>query len=72
MALPEFTGLNYAPSYTGYDGEGKSSIDYKSNADQMNTFYWLRKSLTDARKEMTLTCLSIIFLLICLFDYPSL
>ena len=49
--MAEFTGLNYAPSYTDYDGEGKSSIDYKSNSDQMNTFYWLRKSLTDARKE---------------------
>lgn len=58
MALPEFTGLNYAPSYTGYDGEGKSSIDYKSNADQMNTFYWLRKSLTDARKESYFTPLA--------------
>ena len=39
--------LNYnAPA----DGQ-KSSIDASSNSDQLNTFYWLKKSLIDARKD---------------------
>lgn len=50
-----FTGLQYEPNYTDGTNNGKSSIDYKSNADQMNTFYWIRKSLTDARKESYFT-----------------
>lgn len=52
MALEKFTGLNYDPAYgPETDSQHKSSIDYKSNSDQMNTYYWLRKSLTDAAKE---------------------
>lgn len=50
MALEKFTGLNFDPQYES-PNEGKSSIDYSSNSDQMNTFYWLRKSLTEAAKE---------------------
>ena len=39
--------LNYnAPA----DGQ-KSSIDKGSNSDQMNTFFWLKKSLIESRKE---------------------
>lgn len=53
----KFTGLNYDPGYES-PNEGKSSIDYSSNSDQMNTFYWLRKSLTDARKESYFTQLA--------------
>lgn len=52
-----FTGLNYEPGYDG-DDKGKSSIDYKSKSDQMNTYYWLRKSLTDAAKESFFTQLA--------------
>lgn len=52
-----FTGLNYDPGYTN-DNKGKSSIDYESNSSQMNTYYWLRKSLTDARKESYFTQLA--------------
>lgn len=58
MALEKFTGLNYDPNYADGTNNGKSSIDYKSNSDQMNTFYWLRKSLTDARKESYFTPLA--------------
>lgn len=53
-----FTGLQYDPGYADGTNDGKSTIDYKSNADQMNTFYWLRKSLTDAQKEMYFTQLA--------------
>lgn len=53
----KFTGLQYAPEYTGADA-GKSTIDYSSNSDQMNTFYWIRKSLTDAAKEAYFTQLA--------------
>jgi N4-gp56 family major capsid protein len=52
-----FTGLQYDPGYTGANA-GKSSIDYASPSDQMNTFYWLRKSLTEARKEAYFTPLA--------------
>ena len=38
--------LNYNAPAEG----SKSSID-SANSDQMNTFFWLRKSLTTARKE---------------------
>ena len=58
MALEKFTGLNYDPNYTDGTNNGKSSIDYQSKSDQMNTFYWLRKSLTDARKESFFTPLA--------------
>lgn len=45
--------LNYnAPS----DGQ-KSTID-GANSDQMNTFFWLKKSIIDARKEMFFTPLA--------------
>ena len=40
-----FTGLQYEPNYTDGTNNSKSTIDYKSNADQMNTFYWIRKAL---------------------------
>lgn len=41
-----FTGLNYkAPDDT------PSSIDAHTNNKQMNTFFWLKKALIDARKE---------------------
>ena len=53
-----FTGLNYDPAYADGVNDGKSSIDYGSNSSQMNTFYWLRKSLTDARKEAYFTQLA--------------
>ena len=53
-----FTGLNYDPNYTDGTNNGKSSIDYSSNSNQMNTFYWLRKSLADARKESYFTPLA--------------
>lgn len=53
-----FTGLQYDPNYTDGTNNGKSSIDYSSNSDQMNTFYWLRKSLTEARKESFFTPLA--------------
>lgn len=53
-----FTGLQYEPNYSDGTNNGKSTIDYKSNADQMNTFYWIRKSLTDARKESYFTQLA--------------
>ena len=57
--MPEkFTGLNYDPGYTDGTNNGKSSIDYQSNSDQMNTFYWLRRSLTEARKESYFTPLA--------------
>lgn len=52
-----FTGLQYDPGYSD-DNEGKSTIDYESNSNQMNTYYWLRKSLTDARKEAYFTQLA--------------
>jgi N4-gp56 family major capsid protein len=39
--------LNYNAPIEGQ----KSTIDAKSNADQLNTFYWLKKSLIDAKKE---------------------
>lgn len=39
--------LNYnAPA----EGD-KSTIDLQSNSDQLNTFYWLKKSIIDARKD---------------------
>ena len=53
MALREFTGLQYNP-----EGADKSSIDNGTNSNQMNTFYWLRKSLTEARKEAYFTQLA--------------
>ena len=53
-----FTGLQYDPGYTDGTNNGKSSIDYSSNSDQMNTYYWLRKALTDARKESYFTQLA--------------
>lgn len=53
-----FTGLNYDPGYNDGVNNGKSSIDYASNSDQMNTFYWLRRSLTEARKESYFTPLA--------------
>lgn len=53
-----FTGLNYDPGYNDGVNDGKSSIDYASNSDQMNTFYWLRRSLTEARKESYFTPLA--------------
>ena len=54
MANPSnFSGLQYNP-----EGADKSSIDYGTNSDQMNTFYWLRKSLTEARKEAYFTQLA--------------
>ncbi len=42
--------LNYDPGYTGAD-EGKSSIDYQSNAEQLQTFKWIKKALVDTRKK---------------------
>ena len=46
--------LNYnAPA----DGQ-KSSIDSNSNSDQMNTFFWLKKAIIDARKEQFFTQLA--------------
>lgn len=55
MANPSgFNGLQYNPGYE----DGKASIDYGTNSDQMNTFYWLRKSLTEARKEAYFTQLA--------------
>lgn len=46
--------LNYnAP----IDGE-KSTIDKKTNSDQMNTFYWLKKAIIEARKEQYFTPLA--------------
>lgn len=46
--------LNYnAP----IDGE-KSTIDAKTNSDQMNTFYWLKKAIIEARKEQYFTPLA--------------
>jgi N4-gp56 family major capsid protein len=56
--MEKFTGLNYDPGYTDSANKGKSSIDYASNSDQMNTFYWLRRSLTDAKKESYFTQLA--------------
>lgn len=53
-----FTGLNYDPQYTDGVNNGKSSIDYASNSDQMNTFYQLRRALTEARKESYFTPLA--------------
>ena len=52
-----FTGLQYAPGYTGAN-TGKSTIDYSSQSDQMNTFYWIKKSLEDAAKESYFTQLA--------------
>lgn len=54
----KFTGLNYDPQYTDGTNNGKSSIDYSSNSSQMNTFYWLKKSLIEARKESFFTPLA--------------
>lgn len=46
--------LNYnAP----IDGE-KSTIDKKTNSDQTNTFYWLKKAIIEARKEQYFTPLA--------------
>lgn len=56
--MSKFTGLNYDPGYTDGTNNGKSSIDYGSNSDQMNTYYWLRKSLAEARKEAYFTPLA--------------
>ena len=53
-----FTGLQYQPNYTDGTNNGKSSIDYGSNSNQMNTFYWLKKSLIDAQKESYFTQLA--------------
>ena len=53
-----FTGLNYDPQYADGVNNGKSSIDYASNSDQMNTFYQLRRALTEARKESYFTPLA--------------
>lgn len=53
-----FTGLQYDPGYTDGTNNGKSSIDYGNDSNQMNTYYWLRKSLTDARKEAYFTQLA--------------
>ena len=53
-----FTGLNYDPQYADGTNNGKSSIDYASNSDQMNTFYQLRRALTEARKESYFTPLA--------------
>lgn len=53
-----FTGLQYQPGYSDGTNNGKSTIDYKSNADQMNTYYWIRKSLNEARKEAFFTPLA--------------
>jgi len=42
-----FTGLNYNP-----DGSGIASIDSAAGkSQQMNTFYWLKKAIIEARKE---------------------
>src|SRR5690606_35846728 len=47
MAYEKFSGLNYSP-----DGSNISSIDKGAGKNQqMNTFYWLKKSLIEARKE---------------------
>lgn len=54
----KFTGLQYSPEGYTSTNTGKSSIDYESNANQMNTYYWLRKSLTDAAKESYFTQLA--------------
>lgn len=56
--MAEFTGLNYDPGYTDGTNNGKSSIDFGSNSDQMNQYYWLKKSLIDARKESYFTPLA--------------
>ena len=45
--------LNYKAPIEGQ----KSSID-SANSDQMNTFYWLKKSLIEARKEQYFTPLA--------------
>lgn len=54
----KFTGLQYDPGYTDGTNKGKSSIDYKSTSDQMNTFHWIKKSLVEARKESFFTPLA--------------
>lgn len=38
-------------NYNAPADDQKSSIDASSNSDQLNTFYWLKKSLIDARKD---------------------
>ena len=53
-----FNGLQYNPGYADGVNDGKSTIDYGSNSNQMNTFYWLRKALTEARKEAYFTQLA--------------
>ena len=53
-----FNGLQYNPEYADGVNDGKSTIDYGSNSNQMNTFYWLRKALTEARKEAYFTQLA--------------
>ena len=45
MAVETFTGLNYnAP-----DAQ-PASIDKGTNTKQMNTFFWIKKALIDARR----------------------
>ena len=45
MAVETFTGLNYnAPDKT------PASIDKSTNTKQMNTFFWIKKALIDARR----------------------
>jgi N4-gp56 family major capsid protein len=46
MPLTDMRGLNYNP-----DNSGISSVDKADGKSQFNTFYWLKKSLIDARKE---------------------
>ena len=42
--------INYDPGFTGSD-QGKSSIDYQSNSEQLQTFKWIKKALVDTRKK---------------------
>ncbi len=42
--------VNYDPGYTGTDA-GKSSIDYQSNSEQMQTFKWIKKALVETRNK---------------------
>ncbi len=42
--------INYDPGYEGQNA-GKSSIDYNSNSEQLQTFKWIKKALVETRNQ---------------------
>ena len=48
--ITNFTGLNYNAPDTQ-----PASIDKGANTKQMNTFFWIKKALIDARRTQVFT-----------------